>query len=49
MPYVLQVPQLEDRDRVCWELVQQLAGLDLSSKEAVKQLMAAVIQAEVAG
>lgn len=44
----LQVPQLEARDRVCWELVRQLAAVDLSSEHAVKQLMTAVVKSEAA-
>jgi DNA-binding FrmR family transcriptional regulator len=42
----VQVPQLEARDRVCWQVVRQLAAVDLSSQQAVKQLMAAVVETE---
>lgn len=43
---LLQVPQLEERDRVCWQMVQQLAALNMSNQGAVKQLMATVVKAE---
>lgn len=43
---VLQVPQLEARDSVCWQLVRQLAAVDLSSQAAVMQLLEAVVKCE---
>lgn len=42
----VQVPQLEERDTACWQLVQQLAALDMSSEEAVTQLLTSVVQVE---
>jgi hypothetical protein len=43
---LLQMPQLEERDRVCWELVHKLAAVDVSDLGAVKQLLTAAIKAE---
>lgn len=40
----LQAGELEQRDRMCWQLVHQLAALDTSNEAAVKQLMAAVVK-----
>jgi hypothetical protein len=40
------MPQLEERERVCWELVHKLAAVDLSDDAALKQLLTAVIKVE---
>ena len=40
----LQAGELEQRDRMCWQLVHQLAALDTSNEAAVQQLMAAVVK-----
>lgn len=41
---LVQAGEVEQRDRMCWQLVRQLAALDTSNEAAVKQLMAAVVQ-----
>lgn len=46
MLLLLQMPQLEERDRECWELVRKLAAVDVSDAAAVKRLLTAVIKAE---
>jgi hypothetical protein len=46
---VLQVPQLQQRDATCWQLARQLAAADVADARAVRQLLAAVVQAEAGG
>lgn len=44
----LQLPQLEQRDEQYWQLLRQLAALDVADGLAVKQLLARMLVVEAA-